>query len=148
MTIEPATIEDLVAVADEPREFWGERDLPALHHPLLIHEFGELAFVTCEDGRRVVAYLFGLLTPARVGYIHLVAVREGHRRAGLARALYERFAEVAEDLGATSLKAFTQPVNTTSIAFHRSMGFLVSEVSDYAGPGELRVVFTRELGGG
>jgi GNAT superfamily N-acetyltransferase len=143
--IEPATIDDLVAVADEPREFWGERDLPALHHPLLIHEFGDTAFVIRDEHGHVIAYLFGLLAPAHVGYIHLVAVREGHRRAGLARALYARFAEAAQDLGARSLKAFTQPVNTTSIAFHRSIGFRVSEVPDYAGPGELRVVFTREL---
>jgi hypothetical protein len=50
-----------------------------------------------------------------------------------------------DDRGVTSLKAFTQPVNTTSIAFHRSLGFLVSEVPGYVGPGELRVVFTREL---
>jgi GNAT superfamily N-acetyltransferase len=148
VSVERASIEDLATVADEPHAFWGERELPALHHPLLVHEFGETAFVVREEGGRVIAYLFGLLTPARVGYIHLVAVREGHRRAGLARALYGHFAAVARDLGATSLKAFTQPVNTTSIAFHRSLGFLVSEVPDYVGPGELRVVFTRELPGG
>jgi ribosomal protein S18 acetylase RimI-like enzyme len=112
---------------------------------LLIYEFGDTAFVVRGEEGEVVAYVFGLLTPRGVGYIHLVAVRDGHRREGLARALYERFATAARELGASSLKAFTQAENTRSIAFHRAMGFTVTEVEDYVGPGEMRVVFTREL---
>jgi GNAT superfamily N-acetyltransferase len=148
---EPATIGDLVAVADEPREFWGDRDLPALHHPLLVHDFGETALVIRDDGEkadgagRVIAYLFGLLTPSGVGYIHLVAVREGHRRAGLARGLYERFEELACEHGAEALKAFTQPVNARSIAFHRALGFGATETANYSGPGETRTVFWKQI---
>jgi ribosomal protein S18 acetylase RimI-like enzyme len=152
---EPATIEDLSAVADEPREFWGDRNLPALHHPLLVHEFGETALVIRgggdgasgrgDGGGRVIAYLFGLLTPSGVGYIHLVAVRDGHRREGLARRLYERFEELAREHGAQALKAFTQPVNTRSIAFHRALGFSTTETANYAGPGETRTVFWKQL---
>lgn len=37
----------------------------------------------------------------------------------------------------------TAPVNTSSIAFHRAMGFEDEIVADYDGPGEDRVVFTR-----
>jgi GNAT superfamily N-acetyltransferase len=144
-----ATIEDLTTVAEEPREFWGDRDLPVLHHPLLVHDFGETALVIRGDAGRaraegrdtVIAYLFGLLTPSGVGYIHLVAVREGHRREGLARSLYERFEDVAREHGAHALKAFTQPVNTRSIAFHRALGFTATATADYAGPGETRTVF-------
>lgn len=143
--IERATISDLAAVVATRAEFWGERELPALHHPLLVHEFGETAFVIREDGGEVVAYLFGILTPELVGYVHLVAVRRDHRRAGLARTLYGHFEGAARSRGANSLKAFTRPENETSIAFHRSLGFTVTEVPDYAGPGETRVVFTREL---
>jgi ribosomal protein S18 acetylase RimI-like enzyme len=150
---EPATIADLTAVAREPGEFWGERELPALHHPLLIHDFGETALVIrggadrTDDGGTdsILAYLFGLLTPSGVGYIHLVAVRERHRREGLARRLYERFEEVAREHEAHALKAFTQPINTRSIAFHRALGFSVTETADYAGPGETRTVFWRQL---
>jgi GNAT superfamily N-acetyltransferase len=148
-----AAIEDLAAVAEEPRAFWGERDLPALHHPLLVHDFGETALVirgggdhTKREGEgRVVAYLFGLLTPSGVGYVHLVAVREGHRREGLAGRLYERFEEIARERGAHALKAFTQPFNTGSIAFHRAQGFAATETADYAGPGETRTVFWKRL---
>jgi GNAT superfamily N-acetyltransferase len=147
----PATIEDLAAVAREPREFWGDRDLPALHHPLLVHDFGETALVIRDDGEEaegrggVIAYLFGLLTPAGVGYIHLVAVREGHRRNGFARRLYERFEELAREHGAQALKAFTQPVNIRSIDFHRALGFSATETANYAGPGETRMVFWKQL---
>jgi ribosomal protein S18 acetylase RimI-like enzyme len=150
---ERATIADLAAVAREPREFWGDRDLRALHHPLLVHDFGETALVIRGDGGRaagaggdeVIAYLFGLLTPSGVGYIHLVAVREGHRREGLARCLYARFEVLARKHEAHALKAFTQPINTRSIAFHRALGFTASETADYAGPGETRTVFWRQL---
>jgi ribosomal protein S18 acetylase RimI-like enzyme len=150
---ERATIADLAAVADEPREFWGDRELPPLHHPLLVHDFGETALAIRGDGGRadgaggeeVIAYLFGLLTPSGVGYIHLVAVRDGHRREGLARCLYTRFEVVAREHGAHALKAFTQPINTRSIAFHRALGFTASETADYAGPGETRTVFWRQL---
>jgi ribosomal protein S18 acetylase RimI-like enzyme len=148
---EPATIGDLVAVAGEPREFWGDRDLPALHHPLLVHDFGETALVIRGDGEkvegagRVIAYLFGLLTPTGVGYIHLVAVREGHRREGLARRLYEHFEAVVGEHGGQALKAFTQPVNSRSIAFHRALGFSATETANYSGPGETRTVFWKQI---
>jgi len=143
--IEHAGVADLLAVVEDRREFWGDRQLPALHHPLLIYEFGQTAFVVRGEDGRVLAYLFGLLTPRGVGYVHVVAVRRGHRRGGLARALYERFAGAAREHGARSLKAFTRPENATSIAFHRAQGFGVTVTPDYAGPGETRVVFTREL---
>jgi GNAT superfamily N-acetyltransferase len=151
LRIGTATIQDLAAVAGESREFWGDRELPALHHPLLVRDFGETALVIrgeAGDDRGaggVIAYLFGLLTPAGVGYVHLVAVREGHRRGGLARHLYERFEVLARERGAHALKAFTQPVNTRSIAFHRALGFTATETADYAGPGEMRVVLWKDL---
>lgn len=142
--IEQAGIEDLVTVAGEPEQFWGERDLGRLHHPMLIHQFGETAMVMREEGR-VIAYLFGLVTAEGVGYIHLVSVREGHRRRGLASVLYAEFERRAEALGAKVLKSFTQPANTRSIAFHASLGFAAAEASGYAGPGQTRIVFTKRL---
>ncbi len=145
MAIERATIDDLSAVREGGRAFWGERDLAALHHQLLVHEFGETAFVIRGEDGRVIAYLFGLLTPARVGYIHLVAVREGHRREGLARTLYVHFEAVAREHGTLALKATTRPTNTVSIAFHRALGFTATATADYAGPGETRTVFRKPL---
>jgi ribosomal protein S18 acetylase RimI-like enzyme len=138
-------MEELIAIRGEQGAFWGERDLSAIHHPLLIHEFGRGALAIRTDRGEVLAYLFGLLTPERVGYIHLVAVRDGHRRSGHGRALYGEFERIAREAGALALRAFTQPANTRSIAFHTSLGFTATEVPGYVGPGETRTVFRREL---
>jgi ribosomal-protein-serine acetyltransferase len=143
--VRPASIEDLLAIRGEQGAFWGDRDLAALHHPLLVHEFGETALVIGEPGGPVTAYLFGLLTPGRVGYIHLVGVREGARREGLGRRLYEEFQRRALEGGAWSLKAFTQPWNATSIAFHTALGFAAEEVAGYVGQGETRTIFSKRL---
>jgi GNAT superfamily N-acetyltransferase len=145
-----ATIEDFVAIVEHRRDFWGDRELPTLHHPLLVHEFGETALVIRDDGATQggggpIAYLFGLLTPSGVGYIHVVAVREAHRRKGLVRDLYEHFEEVARAHGAHALKAITQPVNDGSVAFHAALGFAVKECADYGGPGQTRMVLWKEI---
>jgi GNAT superfamily N-acetyltransferase len=144
--IERATIEDLVAIADEQACFWGERDMSHLHHPMLIHDFGETALLIRDLDGRIIAYLFGLLTPAGTGYVHLVAVREGHRHEGLGRRLYEEFESIVRSLGGGRLKAITRPQNSRSIDFHTALGFSATETPDYSGPGETRTVFLRELG--
>lgn len=144
--IEPATIEDLMTVASEHERFWGEHDRSHLHHPMLIHQFGRTALVIRGQDGQVIAYLFGLVTAEGVGYVHLVSVREGHRRMGLARALYEEFETRAAKLGARELRSFTQPANERSIAFHTALGFTALETPGYAGEGQTRVVFTKHLG--
>ncbi len=78
-------------------------------------------------------------------------------RAGLGRALYERFFEDARAHGARRVKAVTWPGNQTSVKFHTAMGFrpddgpgtqrLYGSVAypDYDGDGEDRVHFVRDL---
>jgi GNAT superfamily N-acetyltransferase len=99
----------------------------------------------------VIAYLFGLRSQTEpAGYVHLVAVREGYRRRGLARQLYRHFIEFARARGCREVKAITTPGNARSIAFHTALGMRmegepnaegVPVVRDYSGPGEDRVVF-------
>jgi ribosomal protein S18 acetylase RimI-like enzyme len=137
---------DLEEIWRLQHRFWGDRDLRALHHPLLVHEFGETALVARGESGVVAGYLFGMLTPSGVAYAHLAAVRDDHRRAGIGRQLYARLEEIARHRRAHALKAFTRPSNAASIRFHTSLGFTASEVPDYAGRGEARVVFWRELG--
>jgi GNAT superfamily N-acetyltransferase len=135
-------------------DFWGdERTLP-LHHPMLINEFGNSAFVF-KEGQRVVAYLFGFIAQTGpVGYVHLIGVRRSHQGKGLGRRLYEYFIEFAQSKGCTELKAITSKNNAASIAFHKSLGMeLVGEpdedgipiVRDYSGPGRHRVVFRKKI---
>jgi hypothetical protein len=80
------TDQDYTQILDELHEFWGARDTRHLHHPFLIHEFGNSAFVI-RNGAQVVAYLFGFLSQTEpVGYVHTVAVRTSARRRRLAGA--------------------------------------------------------------
>jgi ribosomal protein S18 acetylase RimI-like enzyme len=144
MRVETASIEDLTAIVAELPAFWGQRDLRGLHHHMLIHEFGETALVVRREDGIVLAYAFALLTPGRVGYIHLVAVRDGHRRQGLGQRLYEELAGLVRARGGTALRAITRPENSRSIAFHTALGFTAEEVPRYAW-GEPRVVFNRAL---
>ncbi|MFE3757516.1 hypothetical protein ACFXO9_24685 [Nocardia tengchongensis] len=46
---------------------------------------------------------------------------------------------------ATHLKAITTPTNHTSINFHKALGFHTHLVEDYNGPGQPRIIFTRNL---
>jgi len=135
--------------------FWGSDRTLYLHHPMLICEFGSTAFVI-RDGDVVAAYLFGFFAQTgSVAYIHLVAVRDGYKRKGLALRLYEHFAATARDKGYHTLKAITTPDNLASIHFHtRQAGMQlngdatvdgVPVVPDYSGPGLHRVVFTKAL---
>jgi ribosomal protein S18 acetylase RimI-like enzyme len=146
MSLDRATIDDLVAILEAQSEFWGERDLSLLHHPMFVHEFGETALVVRGQGGVVLAYLFGFVTlEGRVGYVHLVAVRSSQRREGLGRLLYREFESLARERGAVAMKALTRPSNAGSIEFHRSLGMAATEVADYAGAGETRVVLWRAL---
>jgi GNAT superfamily N-acetyltransferase len=145
MLPERATPADYNAIIDTLADYWGERDMRARHHPMFIHEFGETSLVVRDESSRVAAYLFGFVAPTQVGYVHLVGVRADSRRAGLGRRLYGEFETLARHRGATALKAISVPTNHDSIAFHHALDMSATEVSDYSGPGQPRVVFWRDL---
>ena len=141
--ISMCTQQDYNQILDELQEFWGARDTRHLHHPFLVHEFGNSAFVI-RNGAQVVAYLFGFLSQTEpVGYVHTVAVRTSARRQGLAGELFGHFVEFARRHGCRHVKAITTPANLGSIAFHKSLGMgLLGDANsdgipalpDYAGP--------------
>jgi len=139
------TVADLSEVLGELPAFWDEeRDMSFLHQALYVHEFGETSVVAERDGR-VVGYLLGFVNQHGVGYIHAVAVRHEERGKGLARSLYDRFAELVAARGAHGLKAITAPENAGSRAFHAALGFSAEEVPGYSPSSGTRVVFRREL---
>lgn len=144
MLIEGATMADFQAIRDRLDAYWDGRPVDALHHPLLIHEFGETAFVARSNGM-VAAYLFGMVTATGVGYVHVMAVHRDHRRLGLARRLHDEFVAVAGGLGARTIRAIARPENAASIAFHRRASMTATEVVDHSGPGQTRIVVERSL---
>jgi GNAT superfamily N-acetyltransferase len=156
MRIEQCTPADYNQILSHLDEFWGSDRTGALHHPMFVREFGKSAFVARDDDV-VAGFLFGFRSPGEpVGYVNLVAVREGYRRRGLGRLLYEQFIRFALAEGCREVKAITTPGNAHSIAFHTALGMhMLGEpadvgvlvVRDYSGPGEDRVVFRMPIGG-
>jgi GNAT superfamily N-acetyltransferase len=148
------TPQDYDQILEDLSEFWDGRDTRHLHHPLLIHEFGNTAFVM-RDGPRVVAYLLGFISQTQpVGYVHAVAVRASARRRHLAHQLFDHFFECARRHGCRHIKAITTPSNSGSIAFHKSLGMHlrgepnsegIPVVPDYAGRGAARLVFWKDI---
>ena len=154
MEITTCTKRDFDQILLHLNEFWEHDRTIALHHPTSIYEFGNSAFVIKKNDA-VVAYLFGFLSQTEpAGYVHLLAVKRGYRKQGLATRLYEHFTRFAIEHGCKVLKAITSPENAESIAFHKSIGMLPSDdrngataiVDDYAGPGRHRVVFKKNIG--
>jgi GNAT superfamily N-acetyltransferase len=148
--IRQATKADYDVIVTSLPAFWGARGEDAavreVHQALFLHEFGDTAYVADDGSGGVAAYLFGFVAGANgPAYVQVVAVRDTHRHLGLATLLYEEFIRAAKNRGARSLKAVTTTQNTSSIAFHQSLGMSATEVPDYAGPGRPRVVLSRDL---
>ena len=133
MEIEPCTKADFLDIVDDLTAFWGSERTAAAHHPMVIEEFGDTAFVM-RDAGVICGYLFGFF--AQTGpyfFIHLIAVREGYKGQGIARTFYAHAEEIARAKGATALKAITSLSNAPSIAFHDSLGFKQLGDSEQAG---------------
>ena len=138
--------DDYDAIAAVVDDWWGRPILSILPRLFLDH-FHATSLVS-EDPEGLAAFLVGLLPPDRAGgaYIHFVGVAPRARRRGVARALYDEFFQAARRAGYGSVAAITSPLNTTSIEFHRGLGFTVDgPVRDYNGPGQDMITFHRRL---
>ena len=153
-TIQHCAVADLHQIMRDYPLFWETDVARHLLHPTLVHEFGDTAFVI-KDGDTIAAYLFGFYAQTGpTAYVQMVGVHPDYRRQGLARQLYEHFIDLARRHDCTALKAITSTGNSTSIAFHTSLGMQllgqpnadgVPVVKDYGGPGVDRVVFWMEI---
>jgi ribosomal protein S18 acetylase RimI-like enzyme len=140
----PDDYDTIIALVDG---WWGRPIAGALQRVFLDHFCTTSLIAEATDGA-LVGFLVGFPSPAddARAYIHFVGVDPAERGAGLGRALYEAFFDAMRAGGRTEVHAVTSPVNVDSIAFHRSLGFSVSDpVADYDGPGADRVVFSRSL---
>jgi GNAT superfamily N-acetyltransferase len=136
-----ADYDQIVRVIDR---WWGG-PTTALAHPIFFYELGRLARVVEADGL-LVGFLLGFMcSDAPVGYVHLVGIHPDYRRRGVGRLLYSAFESDCRREGCTQLKAITTLGNEGSVVFHQTQGWTMQEVEDYAGPGRLRIVFTKSL---
>ena len=142
-TAAAADYDQIIAVLDD---WWGRPVRQALPRLFLAH-FHATSVVAERDGD-LAGFLVGFMSPSLpdAAYIHFVGVHPQFRGNGLARALYQRFFELAAADGRLVVRAVTAPRNTGSIAFHTAMGFTVTEpVAGYDGPSSGKVVFERRL---
>jgi GNAT superfamily N-acetyltransferase len=145
--------DQIVRVIDQ----WWEGPTTALAHPIFFYELGKLSRVV-EEGGVLAGFLFGFVAESyaagspeapppgsRIGFVHLVGIHPRYRRRGVARLLYSAFEEACREAGCVGLKAITTQGNDGSVRFHQALGWSVTEVEDYAGPGRTRVVFQKPL---
>jgi ribosomal protein S18 acetylase RimI-like enzyme len=121
---------------------------PMLPKLFFVH-FEGTSFVMDDHEGQLAGFLIGFLsqTEPDEAYIHFVGVAPEHRGEGLGRALYERFFDEAREQGRKRVRCVTSPVNTSSVAFHEKLGFVVDRVAEeYDGPGEDRVLLVKHLG--
>jgi ribosomal protein S18 acetylase RimI-like enzyme len=137
---EPSDYGRVIGVIDE---WWGGRAMAAMLPKLFFVHFRDTSFVA-EDDDGLAGFLCGFRsqTYADEAYVHFVGVDPARRGSGLGRELYERFfAAVAPR---TVVRAVTAPVNESSVAFHRAIGFEVERIDDdYDGRGQARVLLVR-----
>jgi GNAT superfamily N-acetyltransferase len=131
---------------DAHDRFW-DTDTRALHHPMWFHQFGGFGALARTPDGMDVGYVLGVVTADRLAYLHLLAVRDDHRRSGLGRRLAQWFDELAVSTGARVVQAVTRPDNRPALDFHASLGASAHVSRDHAGPGDDRVVLTRFLAG-
>jgi ribosomal protein S18 acetylase RimI-like enzyme len=76
----------------------------------------------------------------------MIGVAPELRQQGIGRRLYQTIFETAQEHGRSHVHFVTAPFNSGSIAFHEKLGFELERVlEDYAGPGEDRLLFVKQL---
>jgi GNAT superfamily N-acetyltransferase len=140
-------------------DWWAGRRVHQLLPRLWLQHFTGTSWLIEDSGGATIGFLVGFISPDHPdrAYVHLVATSPNHRRAGLGRALYERFFEDVRARGVRRVHAVTWPGNRVSIGFHRALGFTAADgpgtqrlygtpaYPDYDAEGDDRVVFSREL---
>lgn len=71
-------------------------------------------------------------------HAHFIGIDPAHRGARLGARLYEHFFQAVKARGCTLVHAVTSPVNTTSVAFHKALGFDTVRIASSRGKGEDR----------
>ena len=65
-------------------------------------------------------------------YVDRIAIKDGHRRKGLGRMIYEKTIDIAKDLDVSvCCEVNTIPRNDPSLAFHDTFGFREVGTKDY-----------------
>jgi N-acetylglutamate synthase-like GNAT family acetyltransferase len=162
-TVRQAETSDHVEIVRCIQEWWGNvctpeeaRERTLLLPKLFLQHFAGTSLIMEHDGR-MAAFMVGFHSQDHQerAYAHFLGVDPTLRKRGVGRKLYTMFLDQAARAGRREAYAITTPVNTPSIAMHRSLGFEmmpgdrkvdgVFVHSDYDGPGQDRVCFRKQL---
>jgi ribosomal protein S18 acetylase RimI-like enzyme len=123
---------------------------------LFFDHFQDTSYIV-EDNGEVIGFLIGFISQSRnkEAYIHFVGVHPQYREHGVGRSLYETFFNAVKIRGVENVRCVTSPVNKSSIAYHKKMGFVIEKgdkivdgvdvLLDYDGKGGDRVLFVKRL---
>jgi GNAT superfamily N-acetyltransferase len=126
------TEDDYLRIVGVVDDWWDGRALHVLLPRLWFQHFTGTSWLAEDEAGRLAGFLVGFISPDRpaMAYCHMIATDPNLRHRGVGRRLYERFFDDARAAGAREVRAITWPGNRTSVAFHRSMGFVPKD-----GPG-------------
>lgn len=117
--------------------------------------FKRTSFVVEDHGKGIMGFLLGFISQENINeaYIHLLCVKPGFKKEGLASCLLKNLFEVLKAAGCRRVFLVTNPRNKVAISFYKDLGFTEYETDqtmninglkvarDYSGPGDHRVVF-------
>ncbi|MCI0345387.1 MAG: GNAT family N-acetyltransferase [Chloroflexi bacterium] len=120
-------------------DWWAERHVVDQLPRLWLRHFNGTSWLAEDGTGRLAAFLVGFISPGdpTTAVCHLVGVAPQHRRRGLGRELYERFAGDARAAGAARIVAAVWPGDPIAVKFHVGLGFEAE-----AGPGTQRLYGT------
>jgi ribosomal protein S18 acetylase RimI-like enzyme len=123
------TEDDYLRVVRVVDDWWDDRPVHVLLPRLWFQHFAGTSWLAEDRDGRLAGFLVGFISPDHpdVAYCHMIASDPNVRRVGVARRLYEHFFDDARAAGARRVRAITWPGNRRSIAFHRALGFVVTE---------------------
>lgn len=138
---------DYFKVIDVLNDWWGGREMKHLLPRLFFEHFQSTSFIIEENNNNLAAFLIGFVsqTHTNEAYIHFVGVNSKFRNKGLAKELYKLFFTTVQELGCNTVRCITSPENKMSISFHKSMGFSISNGTNYAGLGQDRILFIKDI---
>ena len=123
-----ATPADHARILEVMPAWWGGRDLRALVPSLFLEHFAGTSLVAEADDGELAGFLIGFVSQDHPdeAYVHMIGVDPARRGDGLGRRLHDAFADRVRGLGVRRIRCVTSTVNTVSVAFHTSIGFVVT----------------------
>lgn len=127
-TLRGATPDDHARILEVMPVWWGGRDLRALVPALFLEHFAGTSFVAERGDGDLAGFLIGFVSQDHPdeAYVHMIGVDPASRGEGLGRLLHDAFADAVRERGVRRVRCVTSTVNEASVAFHTSIGFVVT----------------------